>query len=178
MPKKAGCKGCLLSIFVGLRIIFTIWYALMGLMVYILMYFTVDIWFRKATGIDDGKKIVTPKVNDINTVTCTIIQVVLCLIAAIHLLFLLCFPIAICKYVSSHDDSFGKVFCSRMRGFCKFWGESIKTYYYPTAVVNAEVITYTEDIDYEARAKSNKEFNEKENMTAFIEERRKVFSAF
>lgn len=119
----------------------------MGLMIYILMYFTVDIWFRKVTGIaHDGTHVVKPKVSDLNTVSCTIIQVILCLIAALHLLFLLCFPIVVCKYVSSHDDSFCKVFCARLRGFCKFWGESIKGYYYPMAVVNEEVITYTDDI--------------------------------
>ena len=180
MPKKDGCKGCLLGTFVFFRVIFTIWYALMGIMIYILMYFTVDIWINKTVkGKDlDAKVKIAPSVSDINTVTCTIIQIILCLVAAIHLLFLLCFPLVVCKYVSSHDDSFCKVLMARMKGFCTFWGKSIKGYYYPIAVVNEEEVTYVEEINLEERAKSNKEFQDKEAMAAFIEERRKTFDAF
>jgi len=47
MPKKDGCKGCLLGTFVFFRVLFTIWYALMGIMIYILMYYTVYIWYNK-----------------------------------------------------------------------------------------------------------------------------------
>ena len=102
----------------------------------------------------------------------------LCIVAAIHILVLVCFPLVICKYVASHDDSFCKVLCQRTRGFCKFWGKSIKGYYYPIAVVNDEEVKFVEDIDYKARAESNKEFLDQEKIVDFIEQRKKKFSDF
>ena len=90
---------------------------------------------------------------------------------------LIFFPIAVCKYVSSHDDSFCKVLCSRLRGFCKWFGNYICDYYYPMAVIEEE-IDYVGEIDVVARASENKKFNEEESITDFIEARKKKFNAF
>jgi hypothetical protein len=47
MPQEAGFKKCLIGTFVTVRLIFTIWYFLMGLCIYVLMYFTIALWYKK-----------------------------------------------------------------------------------------------------------------------------------
>jgi hypothetical protein len=80
------------------------------------------------------------KVNDLNTVSTLIIQIFICIVLLIHIILLIGVPIAVCIYVGGHDgDGFCKVLGARTRGFCSFFGEAVKNYYYPMAVIEEEV---------------------------------------
>lgn len=137
------------------------------------MFETIALWCKK---IDTDDKLVS-KVTDLNTVTCLIFQIFLCIVLLLHILFLIVFPIVIGIYVSKHDESFCKVLCSRTKGFCSYVGEATKQYYYPMAVIEEEV-DYVGEIDYKERARSNKEFGKQEKIDDFIEERRKYHKSF
>jgi len=174
MPAEAGCRNCLIFTFIMTRVIFSMWFFAMACLMYFLMGYTVIFWFKKtvsvgAKGVFDELKI---HKDDINTISYTIIEIFLCLVAAIQILFIIFFPIMICKYVSSHDDSFCKVFCSRSRGFFKWFASKVSEYYYPIAVIEEE-INYVGEIDIVGRATSNEKFNLQEKIDDYIEERKK-----
>lgn len=180
MPRKAGCRSCLIYIFITFRVVFSIWYAAMVVLMYFLMGYTVYAWFEytKVKGLKgDEAKLTKEGVTDINSITFIIIEIFLCLVAAVQILFLIIFPIVICRYVATRDDSFCKVLCSRGRGFCKYVGNAVCDYYYPMAVIEEEE-DYVGDIDLNQRASENKQFNLQQKIDDFIESRKKKFSSF
>ena len=85
MPSKASCRSCLIFFFIMVRVIFSIWYFLMVAALYGLMGFTVYFWSERA--IKDGAEGTFDKLkihtNDINTVSVTIIEIFVTIVAAL-----------------------------------------------------------------------------------------------
>ena len=95
----------------------------------------------------------------------------MCAVFIIQALAVIAIPVIICRYISQHDDSFCNVFTSRARGLFKYLGKELCDFYYPIAVIEEEDEPYTQEVDTKERAQSNQEFNNKQKIEAFIEEK-------